>query len=75
MAVLWVNPVDEPVAVTVSVEFASGVELAVATVNVEEPEPPLIVVGLNFAVAPAGNPVTFRPTLSVKPLTPSLVTV
>jgi hypothetical protein len=45
-----------------------GVEVAeVETVNVDEPDPPLIEVGAKPALAPAGNPATLNTTLPLKP--------
>jgi hypothetical protein len=50
----------------VRVEFPAGVELAVATVSVEEPEP-LMGVGLKLALAPDGKPLALRATVTVNP--------
>jgi len=47
----------------------------VVTVMVLLPEPPLIAVGLNVAVAPAGRPLAPKPTLPVKPPDGVAVTV
>jgi hypothetical protein len=55
------------VPVTVMVEVPNGVEVEVAIVSVELPEP-LIDAGLKLAVAPAGKPLTLRFTLSANPL-------
>jgi hypothetical protein len=41
--------------------------------SVEDPDPPLIEGGLKLATAPAGNPLTLRLTVPVKP--PEGVTV
>jgi hypothetical protein len=49
-----------------SVEVPGGVELSVLMVNVEDPEP-VIVVGLNEPVAPAGSPLTLRFTVPENP--------
>ena len=38
-----------------------------ATVSVEEPEPPLIELGLKLPVAPVGKPITLKATLPVNP--------
>ncbi len=51
----------------VSVKFPPGVELAVVTVIVEEPEP-LTEGGVKVAAAPTGSPLTLSATLSLKPL-------
>ena len=51
----------------------AGVEAEVDTLSVEEPEPPLIELGLKLALAPLGNPLTLRLTVLVKP--PEGVTV
>jgi len=56
------------VPATVSEYAPAGVELVVETLNVEEPDPPLIEVGLNVPEAPAGNPLTLRFTAPAKPL-------
>jgi hypothetical protein len=61
--------------VTVSVEFAPGVAAVVATVIVEVPDPPVIVAGLNEAVAPTGKPPTLGVTVPVNPLNGVTVTV
>jgi hypothetical protein len=66
-------PASAPVIV--SVEVPTGVVLEVETFSVEEPEPPLIVDGLKFPVAPAGSPLTLRPTVSANPLLGLTVTV
>ena len=47
---------------------------AVVTVSVEAPEP-VTEVGLNEAVAPAGNPLAVRLTVPVKPLSALTFTV
>ncbi len=70
--VLWTRLPLVPVMV--SVELPSGVEAEVATVSVELPAP-LIDVGLNVAVAFAGNPVKLKATLPVKPLMAAVETV
>ena len=51
---------------TVIVKLPLGVELDVATVTVDEPEP-VIDVGFNVGVAPEGNPLTARLTTPLKP--------
>lgn len=51
-----------------SVASVAGVVLVVETVIVEEVTRPPIVVGLNVAFAPAGNPVTPSVTVPVNPL-------
>jgi len=63
------------VPVTVSVELAAGVAEVVVTVMVEVPAPPVMVAGLNEAVAPAGKPLTVGVTVPVNPLTAATVTV
>ena len=52
----------------VKVDVPVWVEAAVETFSVEEPEPPLIEVGLNVPVAPLGSPVTLRFTVSTNSL-------
>jgi len=54
--------------VTVKVYVPAGTELEAATFKVEEPEPPLMEVGLKVAVAPAGNPVMLKLIVPLKPL-------
>ena len=61
-----------PVIVRVLEPF--GVEPAVVTVSVEEPDP-LIDVGLKLAVVLAGRPLALRPTVPVKPFCGAIVTV
>ena len=56
------------VPVMVSVNDPPGVVAAVVTVSVEVPAV-VTDVGLNVAVAPAGNPLTVRATAPVKPFT------
>jgi hypothetical protein len=63
------------VAFTVKVEFAPGVAAVVVTVMVEVPAPPVMVAGLNEAVAPAGNPATVGVTIPLNPFTAVVVTV
>jgi hypothetical protein len=46
-----------------------------ATVKVEEPEPPTIILGVNVAVAPAGTPLTVNATLPVKPSSGTILIV
>jgi len=62
------------VPVTTSVELAAGVPADVLTVMVEVPAP-VIVTGLNVAVAPAGSPVTLGVTVPLKPFSAVVVTV
>jgi len=62
------------VPVTVSVEFAAGVEALVVTVMVKVPAP-AIVAGLKLAVAPASSPVTVGVTVPLNPLSAVVVTV
>jgi len=64
---------DPLVPVTVNVAFPPGVAAVVATVMVVEPAPPVMVAGLNDAVAPAGKPLAEGVTVPVNPL--SAVTV
>jgi len=64
----WVKLGLELVPVIVRVKAPVGVEADVETLNVEEPEPPLIEVGLKVPEAPLGNPVTLRFTALLKPL-------
>jgi hypothetical protein len=60
--------------VIVSVEDPTGVVEVVVTVSVDVPE--LVTdVGLNPAVAPAGNPLTLSPTVPVKPFSAPTFTV
>jgi hypothetical protein len=56
------------VPVIVSVTVPVGVEPAVVTVSVEDPEPLLTGVGLNVPVAPLGSPLMVKLTAPVKPL-------
>jgi len=63
------------VPVTVNVEFAPGVVEVVLTVMVEVPAPPVMVAGLNEAVAPAGRPLTVGVTVPVNPFCAVTVTV
>ena len=58
----------------VNVEVPDGVELRVLMVNVDDPEP-VIVVGLNVPVAPAGKPLTPRVTVSENPPEPATLTL
>jgi hypothetical protein len=62
------------VPVIVMVELPGGVELAVVTVIVEEPEV-VIAVGLKLAVAPAGSPLALKLTGPVNPFTALTVAV
>ena len=55
------------VAVMVRVEVPVGVELAVLTDRVVDPEP-ATEAGVKLAVAPEGNPVTLKLTVPVNPL-------
>jgi len=55
------------VPVIVSVKLPFGVFVEVATVSLEDPEPPLIDVGVKVAVASDGSPVTLRVTVPVNP--------
>jgi hypothetical protein len=61
-------------AVTVIVEVPAGVELAVVTVSVEEPDV-TIDAGLNLAVAPLGKPLALSEAVPLKPFTADTVTV
>jgi len=63
------------VPVTVSVELAPGVAAVVVTVMVEVPAPPVMVAGLNDAVAPVGRPLTVGVTVPVNPFCAATVTV
>ena len=45
----------------------AGVELAVVTVSVEVPAPPLIELGLKVPTAPVGSPLAFSATAAVNP--------
>jgi len=58
----------------VNVELAVGVVPEVVTVRVVVPAP-VIVAGLNVAVAPDGSPVTVGVTVPLKPLTAVVLTV
>src|SRR5689334_13962905 len=62
------------VPVTVIVDVFGGVEPEVVTVSVEVPEP-VIVDGLKFALAPAGNPPALSETVPLKPLSAPTFTV
>ena len=53
-------------AVTVGTYVPDGVELRVAMVRVEDPDP-ATVLGLKVPVAPAGRPVTLRFTVPEDP--------
>ena len=66
---------DPFVPVIVSVELAAGVVPDVVTVSVDEPVLPVILVGLNTAVAPAGKPETVNPTFPASPFTAVLLIV
>jgi hypothetical protein len=61
----WTNAPSAPVIVKVYVP--AGVAVVVLTVRVELPEPPVIDEGTKLALAPVGNPLTLRLTVSVKP--------
>ena len=63
------------VPLTVIVEFAPGVFAVVVTVMVVVPAPPVMVAGLNVAVAPAGRPLTVGVTVPVNPFAAATVTV
>ena len=52
----------------VRVNVPVGDEAEVEKLSVEEPEPPLMEVGLNVPVAPLGSPVTLRFTVLTNPL-------
>jgi hypothetical protein len=54
------------VPVTLSVLLPLGVEVAVATVRVEEPES-VTEVGLKLALAPEGKPLALKTTVPVNP--------
>jgi hypothetical protein len=60
--------------VIVSVVVPAGVVVSVLIVNVEDPDP-VIVVGLNVPVAPAGSPLTPRVTAPENPPEPPTLTV
>ena len=62
------------VPVVVSVLLPLGVELAVVTVKVEEPEP-LIEVGLKLALAPDGRPLALKVMVPLNPFCGDTVTV
>lgn len=47
------------------VEVPAGVELPVVMVKFDDPEPPLIEVGLKVAVAPDGAPLAVSDTVPV----------
>jgi hypothetical protein len=53
--------------VMVSVYVPAGVVLTVATLNAEEPDPPLMDVGLKLPVAPVGKPLTLSDTVPLNP--------
>lgn len=55
-------------------EVPTGVELEVLMVNVEDPDP-VMVVGLNVAVAPAGSPLAPKVTVPEKPFWAVIVVV
>ena len=61
----WTRLPLVPVMVTVNVPLEAVVELVHP--SVEEPEPPLIEVGLKLHVTPAGTPLALRLTAPVKP--------
>src|SRR5262249_10512942 len=56
------------VPVIVSVNAPVGVVLDVETFSVDDPNPPLIDVGLNEPLGPLGSPLTLRLTVPVRPL-------
>jgi hypothetical protein len=60
--------------VIITVYVPTGVVVAVETVSVELPEP-VTDVGAKLAVAPAGNPLTPRATVAVKPFSALIVVV
>ena len=62
------------VPVMVSVEVAAGVELPVAIVSVDDPEP-LTDAGLKLAVVPLGNPLAASVTAPVNPFCAATLTV
>src|SRR3982751_2622565 len=62
------------VPVMVSVYVPAVVLVALVTVNVEVPEV-VMEAGLKLPLAPAGNPLTLRPTLPLKPLSALTVAV
>jgi len=62
-----VRPPPVPVMVTVTVPVV--VLLVVLMVSVDDPEPPLIEVGLKLAVAPEGKPLALNDTALLNPLT------
>ena len=62
------------VALTVTVFEPTGVDPVVEMVIVDAPEP-VIEVGLNEAVAPAGNPIALSATVPLKPLVAVTVAV
>src|SRR5438132_1082088 len=68
---VWLRLPLAPVMVTVYVPAA--VVVAVAMVMPSEPEPPAIVVGLNFAVTPVGRPLTDIVTVPVNPFSGTAV--
>jgi hypothetical protein len=51
----------------VSVNLPVDAVLEVETLNVDEPEPLVMEVGLNVPVTPLGNPPTVKLTVPVKP--------
>src|SRR5262249_54456169 len=73
VACVGLPPASVPVIVTVYVP--AGVEVDVARVRVELPEPPPIAPGLKLALAPAGRPLADRFTVSLKPFVGLTVTV
>jgi hypothetical protein len=50
-------------------------EVTVVIVNVDDPEPPVMVAGLKVPVAPEGRPVTDNAVSPVNPLIEATVTV
>ena len=58
-----------------NVEVPAAVEGSVSMVSVDVPEPPVMVAGLNVAVAPDGSPETDNAVSPVNPFTAVTVTV
>ena len=58
----------ELVPVIVRVNVPAGVEAEVEMLSVEEPEPPLIEIGLKVPLAPLGSPATLRFMVLLNPL-------
>ena len=70
---VWVR--DPLVALTVTVYTPVGVVLPVVTVSLDEPFPPLIVVGLNVPVVPVGRPLTLSDVVPVNPFNGEIIAV